>query len=75
VINRLKNTPVRKVIRALEKDGFEYKKRKAKEFIAILMVAVLLFIITTPKTPFLVGPCKVFSVVQNGMKLILNGLA
>jgi predicted RNA binding protein YcfA (HicA-like mRNA interferase family) len=31
VINRLKNTPVRKLIMALEKDGFEYKKRKGSQ--------------------------------------------
>ena len=31
MIYELKNTPVRKLIRALEKDGFQYKKRKGSQ--------------------------------------------
>ncbi len=31
MIYELKNTPVRKLLRALEKDGFQYKKRKGSQ--------------------------------------------
>ena len=43
MIHKLKNIPVRELIRALEQDGFQYKKRKGKEAkgsIAIPMAAV-----------------------------------
>jgi len=42
IIHKLKNTPVRKLIRALEQDGFQYKRRRVvKESIVTLMAAVL----------------------------------
>ena len=43
MINKLKNTPVRDLIRALEQDGFQYKRRKkeVKEFIGTMMGVVL----------------------------------
>ncbi|OEU62677.1 MAG: hypothetical protein BBJ57_03080 [Desulfobacterales bacterium PC51MH44] len=31
MIHHLKNTPVRKLIRALEQDGFQYRKRKGSQ--------------------------------------------
>lgn len=31
MIYELNNTPVRKLLRALEKDGFQYKKRKGSQ--------------------------------------------
>jgi predicted RNA binding protein YcfA (HicA-like mRNA interferase family) len=31
MIHKLKNTPVRELIKALEKDGFEYKRRKGSQ--------------------------------------------
>ena len=31
MIHKLKNTPVRVLIRALEQDGFQYKKRKGSQ--------------------------------------------
>lgn len=31
MIHYLKNTPVRELIRALEQDGFQYKKRKGSQ--------------------------------------------
>ncbi|MFQ5965331.1 MAG: type II toxin-antitoxin system HicA family toxin [Candidatus Scalinduaceae bacterium] len=31
MIHRLKNTPVRELIRALEQDGFRYKRRKGSQ--------------------------------------------
>lgn len=31
MIHKLKNTPVRKLIRALEKDGFQYTRRKGSQ--------------------------------------------
>ena len=31
MIHHLKNTPVRKLIRALEQDGFQYRKRKGRQ--------------------------------------------
>lgn len=31
MIDKLKNTPVRNLIRALENDGFEYKRRKGSQ--------------------------------------------
>lgn len=31
MIHRLKNTPVRELIRALEKDGFRYTRRKGSQ--------------------------------------------
>jgi len=31
MIHKLKNTPVRILIRALEQDGFQYKKRKGSQ--------------------------------------------
>jgi predicted RNA binding protein YcfA (HicA-like mRNA interferase family) len=30
MIQKLKNTPVRELIRALEQDGFSYKRRKPR---------------------------------------------
>lgn len=31
MIHELKNTPVRKLLRALEQDGFQYRKRKGSQ--------------------------------------------
>jgi len=31
MIHKLKNTPIRELIRALEKDGFKYKRRKGSQ--------------------------------------------
>jgi len=31
MIHRLKNTPIKELIRALEKDGFQYKRRKGSQ--------------------------------------------
>ena len=31
MINKLRNTPVRDLIRALEQDGFEYRRRKGSQ--------------------------------------------
>ncbi len=31
MIHKLKNTPVRELIRALEQDGFQYKRRKGSQ--------------------------------------------
>lgn len=31
MIHKLKNTPVRELIKALEQDGFEYKRRKGSQ--------------------------------------------
>jgi predicted RNA binding protein YcfA (HicA-like mRNA interferase family) len=31
MFHKLKNTPVRKLVRALEKDGFQYKRRKGSQ--------------------------------------------
>jgi predicted RNA binding protein YcfA (HicA-like mRNA interferase family) len=41
MIHKLKNTSVRELIRALEKDGFQYKDEKAvREFTDTQMVVV-----------------------------------
>ena len=76
MIHKLKNTPIRKLIRALEQDGFRYKDaREAKGFIDILMAAVLLFIITIQRRPFLPAHSIAFLMVQNGIGMTSRDLA
>lgn len=70
MIYKLRNTSVRELIRALEKDNSSIQGVKAViEFIGILMVDVLLYIIIMRKKPCRLAYSKVFSMAHNGMKM------
>ena len=71
MIPKLKNIPVRELIRALERDGFQYKRPKeVKESTATLRVAVLSSIITTLKIPYPPAHSEVSWMGLDGMKMI-----
>ena len=71
MINKLRNTPVRELIRALEQDGFQYKRRKGSQRVYRHYDGVeLLFTIIMQKIPFLLELFGVSSREQSGMEMI-----
>jgi predicted RNA binding protein YcfA (HicA-like mRNA interferase family) len=76
MIHKLKNTPVRELIRALEQDGFYYRRRKGGQRIYRHPDGrrVVIHYHTTPKIPCLLALSKVSLVELHGMKMPSNDL-